>query len=104
MKKPIYAFLIMGKDYQPEIHHTQFETDRMITKIITVSDFSQACRVLSELEKEGAGAVDLCGAFGPEGAKRLIQDTGGRIAIGYVTHFPEQDRLFDTFFHAPHLD
>ena len=76
----------------------------MITKIITVSDFSQACRVLSELEKEGAGAVELCGAFGPEGAKRLIQDTGGRIAIGYVTHFPEQDRLFDTFFHAPHLD
>ena len=104
MKKPIYAFLIMGKDYQPEIHNTQFETDRMITKIITVSDFSQACRVLSELEKEGAGAVELCGAFGPEGAKRLIQDTGGRIAIGYVTHFPEQDRLFDTFFHAPHLD
>ena len=104
MKKPIYAFLITGTDYQPEIHHTQFETDRMSTKIITVSDFSQACRVLSELEKEGAGAVELCGAFGPEGAKRLIQDTGGRIAIGYVTHFPEQDRLFDTFFHAPHLD
>lgn len=103
MKKPIYAFLIMGKDYQPQIHHTQFETDQMITKIITVWDFSQACRVLSELEKEGIGAVELCGAFGPEGAKRLIQETRGRIAIGYVTHFPEQDNLFDAFFHSPHF-
>ena len=53
MKKPIYAFLIMGKGYQPEIHHTQFETDRMITKIITVSDFSRHAMPFRNWKKKG---------------------------------------------------
>ena len=102
MKKPLYAFLLMGNDYQPETHHAAFETDRMVTKIITVSDFAQARRVLLDLEQEGAGAVELCGAFGPEAAEALIQETGNRIAIGYVTHFPKQDNLFDAFWGSPH--
>ena len=39
-------------------------------------------------------AIELCGAFGEEGARRIIEATGHSIAVGYVTHFPEDDELF----------
>ena len=44
------------------------------------------------------GAIELCGAFGPEKCQKLIELTDNQIPIGYVTHFPEQDDLFDAFF------
>ncbi|WP_157803108.1 DUF6506 family protein [Lacrimispora celerecrescens] len=44
------------------------------------------------------GAVELYGAFGEEGAQKLIELTNNKIAIGYVTHKPEQDQLFAGFF------
>ena len=56
------------------------------------------CSKLKELEKEGFGAVELCGAFGPEKAQQLIELTHNKIAIGYVVHNPEQNQLFDAFF------
>lgn len=97
MKKK-FAFLLMGAHYSPEQHHARFETERQITCIFTVRDFEQARAKLSELEREGFGAVELCGAFGEEKTKELIELTHGKIAIGYVTHFPQQDELFAAFF------
>ena len=42
--------------------------------------------------------IELCGAFGEEGARRVIDATGGTLAVGYVVHFPEQDGLFKAVF------
>ena len=42
--------------------------------------------------------IGLCGAFGEEKAQELIRMTQGRVAIGFVTHFPAQDALFTAFF------
>lgn len=97
MKKK-YAFLLMGPQYDPEKHQACFETKGQITYICTVRNFREGCERLSELEKEGVGAVELCGAFGEDGAQKMIQQTQNKIAIGYVTHNPEQDTLFDAFF------
>ena len=55
------------------------------------------------LAEEGIGCIELCGAFGPDGARQVIEATGGRIPVGYVTHFPEQDPLFRAAFpNDPH--
>lgn len=51
-----------------------------------------------ELKEEGFGALELCGAFGPERAKELFELLGGTVAVGYVTHDPAQDALFAAFF------
>ena len=51
-----------------------------------------------ELQDEGVGAIELCGAFGEEMTRKMIEMTGGKIAIGFVIHLPEQDELFARFF------
>ena len=60
--------------------------------------FAEAETVLEELAAEGAGVVELCGAFGAERAKALIERTNSRVGIGFVVHHPEQDELFARFF------
>lgn len=97
MKKK-FAFLVMGAHYSPEQHQARFETEHQTTCIFSVQNFEQARAKIVELEQEGFGAVELCGAFGEEKAKELIELTHGKIAIGYVVHLPQQDELFARFF------
>ena len=56
--------------------------------------------VLRALREEGFGAVELCGAFGPERARRLSEAVDHQLAIGYVVHDPALDERFDAFFGA----
>ena len=93
-----FAYLLMGKPFDPAVHQATFETDALITYIFTVRSFDEACDKIISLEKRGVGVVELCGAFGEAGAKKLIELTNNKIAIGYVTHKSEQDHLFDAFF------
>ena len=46
------------------------------------------------LEEEGIDCIELCGAFREEGARAVIEATGNRIPVGYVTHLPEQDDVY----------
>ena len=68
------------------------------TRLVGVADLDQACQVAREMQEDGVGCIELCGAFGPEGARRIIEATGGKLPIGYVVHFPEQDDLFASAF------
>ena len=68
------------------------------TRLVGVADLDQACQVAREMQEVGVGCIELCGAFGPEGARRIIEATGGKLPIGYVVHFPEQDDLFAAAF------
>lgn len=97
MKKK-FAFLLMGGEFDPVNHQSEFETEKGITAVYTVRDFTEACETVRHLDQQGYGAVELCGAFGPERARQLIELTGGRMAVGFVTHFPEQDALIEAFF------
>lgn len=99
MKKK-FAFLLMGAHYDPETHHTAFETQHQITYIYTVKNFDEAIKRVKELGAEGVGAIELCGAFGPEKAKQLAELTGNQIAIGYITHDPEMNDAIARFFTA----
>ncbi|WP_367924493.1 DUF6506 family protein [uncultured Ruthenibacterium sp.] len=95
MKK--YAFLLWG-NYDPERHCAEFIHGDCLTRICTVRSFEQAEQTVLSLWKEGFGAVELCGAFGQDRALRLSELTQGQVAIGYVTHDPSQDHLFQAFF------
>ena len=80
-----FAFLIMGKfdsrEDQAVIHNGT-------ARIIGVSDLEDAARTAKRLEEEGIGA------FREEGARAVIEATGNRIPVGYVTHLPEQDDVY----------
>ncbi|MDU7163150.1 MAG: DUF6506 family protein [Anaerococcus vaginalis] len=66
-------------------------------EIIGVRNLEQA----KEVAKSLIGIVDvieLCGAFGKEGAREIIDATNGKIPVGFVTHLDCQDDLFDELF------
>ena len=86
-----FAFMLMGP-YDPEKDDVLFQDG--CTRMIGVPDIAAAERIASMLERQGYEAIELCGAFGESGARRIIEATGHRIAIGFVTHFPENDELF----------
>lgn len=98
MEKKIFAFILMGAQYDPARHQAHFETEAKHTYIYTVRDYEEAKARVQELKNRGCGAIELCGAFGPDRARELTELTGNTVAIGYVTHFPQQDALFDAFF------
>ena len=90
-----YAFIVMGPPLS-DCNRAYLHNGR--TQIISVLDISEACSVASELQSDGIGCIELCGAFGEEGARRIISITKGQIPVGFVTHFPEQDELFKMAF------
>lgn len=66
-------------------------------EIIGVRNLDEA----KEISKSLIGYVDvieLCGAFGKEGAREIIDATDGKVPVGFVTHFDFQDDLFDELF------
>lgn len=95
MEKDQYAFMCMGPGYEPK-------RDRALTAGVTlvcVPDLETAAREARALWKEqGVKAIELCGAFGEQGARAVIEATEHQVAVGYVVHFPEQDELFKEVF------
>lgn len=66
--------------------------------MIGVSDMQEAAAAAKQLCEEGIDCIELCGAFGAEGAKQIIEITENRIPVGYVTHLPEQDEIYKAVF------
>lgn len=98
MNKKKFAFLMMGPNHDPKKDYACFESSNRIAYICVVSNYEDAKKKILELMEDGVGAIELCGAFGKEKARELIELTGNKIAIGYVIHEPEQDPVFDAFF------
>lgn len=86
-----FAFIIMGefnnKDDRASIHDGT-------AQIIGVSNIDEAIEVAEELYKSGIDCIELCGAFGEENAKKIIQMTENKIPIGHIVHLPEQDEVY----------
>lgn len=97
MKKK-YAFLLMGSQYDILKHKAEFETESQISYIFTVKNLEEAIQCAVNCLHNGVGAIELCGAFGKDGAEEIIKATQNKIAVGYVVHNSEQDILFDKFF------
>ena len=67
-------------------------------QIIGVTNLTEACEVAKQLYENGVACIELCGAFGESGAKEIIHATKNKIPIGYITHLPEQDTIYQSAF------
>lgn len=90
-----FAFLIMG-NFDAERDRTTMREGEV--QMIGVPDIDAACEQAARLKREGVGCIELCGAFGEQGARCVIEATDGSIPVGYVVHLPEQDELFRAAF------
>ena len=51
-------------------------------QVVGVSSIEDACQTARQLAADGVRCIELCGAFGPDGARRIIEATGNRIPVG----------------------
>ena len=58
---------------------------------VGVRDLGEAC-------SEGIGCIELCGAFGEDGARAVMEATGMRVPVGYIVHLPEMDGVYEKTF------
>lgn len=90
-----FAFLVMG-DFNCEIDRASIHDKE--AQIIGVSNIQEACAAAKRLYEDGIGCIELCGAFGENGARAVIEATENKLPIGYVTHLPEQDDVYAAAF------
>ena len=91
-----FAFLIMGKRFCSAEDRASIHGGA--AQIIGVSSLDEACEEAVRLKNEGIGCIELCGAFGPEGAMRVIDAVQNSLPVGYVSHLPVQDDIFKKVF------
>ena len=92
-----FAFLILGNNFDSKKDRAVIHNG--IARIIGVPNIQEAAEAARELYKEeGIGCIELCGAFGPEGAKKIIEATDNKIPVGFVTHLPEQEEIHKAAF------
>ena len=63
-------------------------------QIVGVNNMNRALDAACRLVKQGVDCIELCGAFGENGAREIIKATGNKLPIGYATHLPEQDVVY----------
>lgn len=91
-----FAFLIMGGFFDADCDRAFIHGG--VAQIAGVSSLQEACDAAKSLLKEGVCCIELCGAFGEDGARAVIEATGNSIPVGYVTHLPEQNDIFKCVF------
>ncbi len=94
-----YLFMFRSDGCDAAAHHTEMDTPDGRVTVVGVPTVEEACRVAAEARDRGvAHFIELCGDFGEDGCRRVIDAVGGRLPVGYVTYFPEEgvkvDRLF----------
>ncbi|MEI0604156.1 DUF6506 family protein [Brachyspira alvinipulli] len=91
-----FAYLIMGKIFDSKNDISSIHNG--VSQIIGVSDIEDAIKTAKKLQKEGIDCIELCGGFGEEGARKIIEATENKIAVGFVIHLKEQDELYAKLF------
>lgn len=99
MKKSVT--MIMGKIYDPERDRFEFGSKNFWTIIQTVKDFEQAKEYVLKFVEEGVEDFELCGAFGKEKARELIELTDHKVGISYVVTDDDMKPLVDKFYSMP---
>lgn len=90
-----FAYIIMGPFDSKKDRKAIGKNEN--AEIIGVKDINEAEDVARDLEGK-VDVIELCGAFGKDGAKRVINATNGNVPVGYVVHLKVQDRLFEKLF------
>ena len=90
-----FIYLIMGP-FDSKIDRKAIGKNKN-AEIIGVKNLEEAKEISKSLVGY-ADLIELCGAFGKDGAKEIIKATSNKIPIGFVRHLECQNDLFDEAF------
>ena len=89
-----FAYLIMGGDFYDESDKAEIHDG--IDQMIGVASIEDVMRVA--LQSEGVDCIELCGAFGESGARKIIEATENKLPVDHVMHLKEQDDVYKAAF------
>lgn len=91
-----FAYLIMDKIFDSSKDKASIHNG--VSQIIGVSNIEEAIETAKNLQKEGIDCIELCGGFREDGAKKIIEATENKIAVGFVVHLKEKTIFIRSFF------
>jgi len=62
------------------------ETEAGKVYIVGVSSTDEGAKIAKEMVDKGIALIELCGAFGYEGAKRVSDVVGEKVPVGMTVH------------------
>ena len=81
-----YAFLICFPGSDSKKHRAVIETPTLSATVVVAKDFDDAANVAKSLVEDGVQLIDLCGAYGPVGAAKIVEAVGNKIPVGSVNY------------------
>lgn len=82
--KSLYMFKDTSADSAE--NRAVIDTLNSITFVVGVDSIEEGVQIARQFVKEGIGLIELCGGFGYEGAKKIYDAVGDKVAIGMVVH------------------
>jgi predicted polyphosphate/ATP-dependent NAD kinase len=95
-----FAFIVKSGNYDPAVHRAEFESDKTKTGVYGVSTVEQAAELAKRLVREGVQLIDLCGAFGEQGMRAVVDAIDCQVPVGYVVYDAGEQEKHDKLF--PH--
>ncbi|WP_409311054.1 DUF6506 family protein [Pectobacterium sp. B1J-3] len=95
------AFIFLSSEGNPQIHHSEVNTDSVSVTTYAVNSYQAACVLAQQLVRQGIIAIELCGGFGINGVAAVNQAVEGQAVVGVVRfdnhpglHHQSGDTLF----------
>ncbi len=98
MMQKKFAYVLMSSPAENGNRVVITESPNMLQIVARASGVENACTLAKQLYEEGFGVIELCGAFGADGAQTIKNFAGEGLGVAYVTRLPGQDDLFNAFF------
>ena len=94
-----YLFIFMTPGCDPAVHRSVIGTPEGPTTTVGVGGVGQACETARAAVAAGeADFIELCGAFGEEGCRKVVDAVEDRVPVGYVTYLPGGAERVDALF------
>lgn len=95
MKK--YAMILLNPSFNPYEHQACWVVNEIEHQILTVRNEQEALNKAKELADIGVGAIEVCGAFGEELARKMYDAADHRLTVGYVICPHDQEKALEKF-------
>ena len=69
-----------------KINKAIIETKAGKVYIVGVSSTDEGARIAEDMVKKGIALIELCGAFGYDGAKKVSDAVGDKVPVGMIAH------------------
>ncbi len=80
--------MFVEKNLDSAVHKYVMLSPGAVNRFVGVGSVEEGCRVAKELVENGCQLIELCGGFGEEGAKRVVEAIGDAVPVAYCVYFP----------------